>query len=79
MKEVIVHKGPKTEIIESPIPKPNADQVLIKVEVSGSNPKDWKVYWTPKALNQGDDIAGVVHEVGANVTEFKVCDIVYVS
>lgn len=55
------------------MPKPNADQVLIKVAVSGSNPKDWKIpEWMPdKVLNAGDDIAGVVHEVGANVTEFK--------
>ena len=30
-------------IEDVPVPKPNADQVLIKVVVSGSNPKDWKV------------------------------------
>lgn len=55
------------------MPKPNEDQVVIKVAVSGSNPKDWKIpEWMPgKVINQGDDIAGVVHEVGANVTEFK--------
>lgn len=59
--------------MEAPVPKPNDDQVVIKVEVSGSNPKDWKVAeWMPdKVLNAGDDIAGTVHEVGANVTEFK--------
>ncbi|KAI3390538.1 hypothetical protein diail_9268 [Diaporthe ilicicola] len=73
MKEAIVDIGPAVKIIESPIPKPNDDQVVIKVAVSGSNPKDWKVpEWTPgKAINQGDDIAGTVHEVGANVTEFR--------
>lgn len=65
--------GPTVKIIESSVPKPNDDQVVIKVAVSGSNPKDWKIpEWMPgKVLNQGDDIAGVVHEVGANVTEFK--------
>ena len=26
---------------------------------------------SPKAINQGDDIAGIVHEVGENVTEFR--------
>ncbi|KAI9878973.1 MAG: hypothetical protein M1830_010027 [Pleopsidium flavum] len=77
MKEVIVHDGPRTEIIESPMPKPNDDQVVIKVEVSGSNPKDWKVWWVPKPINQGDDIAGVVHEVGANVSEFRPGDRVF--
>ena len=40
--------------------------------VSGSNPKDWKVAeWLGVESNQGDDMAGVVHEVGADVYEFK--------
>jgi NADPH:quinone reductase-like Zn-dependent oxidoreductase len=74
MLEVIVHPGPKTEIITSDIPVPNDDQVVIKVVVSGSNPKDWKVpEWRGTHQNQGDDIAGIVHQVGKNVTEFKVC------
>ncbi|KAI9689261.1 MAG: hypothetical protein M1820_010172 [Bogoriella megaspora] len=80
MKEAIVGKGPSVQIVDSEIPKPSADQVVIKVVVSGSNPKDvqpllafkWKYpEWTGKSLNQGDDIAGIVHEVGSNVTEFK--------
>lgn len=41
MKEAIVHVGPKVEIVDSPIPKPGPGQVVIKVVVSGSNPKDW--------------------------------------
>ncbi|KAL1968831.1 hypothetical protein VTN77DRAFT_1192 [Rasamsonia byssochlamydoides] len=70
--EVIVHKGPCTEIVESPIPTPNDNQVVIKVVVSGSNPKDWKrPQWTGRSLNEGDDIAGIVYQVGKNVTEFK--------
>lgn len=28
--------------MDSPIPQPNTDQVLIKVIISGTNPKDWK-------------------------------------
>ena len=88
MKEVINYAGPKVEIRESPIPEPNDDQVLIRVIVSGSNPKDWKapefaatltegpIYELLKgmktATNQGDDIAGIVEKVGANVVEFKV-------
>lgn len=72
MKEAIVEKGPVVKIIDSPIPQPNDDQVVIKVVVSGSNPKDWKVPgFVNKVVNQGDDIAGVVYQVGANVTEFK--------
>lgn len=72
MKEAVVSKGPTVQIIDSPIPKAEADQVVIKVVVSGSNPKDWKLpLWMGTTLNQGDDIAGIVHEVGENVYEFK--------
>ncbi|KAI1324778.1 GroES-like protein [Xylariaceae sp. FL0255] len=75
MKEAYIRKGPKVEIVDSPIPKPNADQLVIEVLVSGSNPKDWKMpEWMDSNINQGDDIAGIVHEVGDNVTEFKVGD-----
>lgn len=86
MKEVINLAGPTAKIIDSPIPEPNDDQVLIKVVVSGSNPKDWKVpdlaasgtmdfgmvLKAKAGLNQGDDIAGIVERVGKNVLEFKV-------
>jgi hypothetical protein len=41
MKEAIVHKGPVVEIVDSPIPEPGPDDVVTKVVVSGSNPKDW--------------------------------------
>lgn len=55
-----------------PVPTPAAGQVLIKVVVSGSNPKDWKLpEWLDHTQNSGDDIAGTVVRVGENVTEFK--------
>ncbi|KAH8703974.1 chaperonin 10-like protein [Talaromyces proteolyticus] len=73
MYEVVIHSGPKAEVVQSPIPKPKPDQLVIKVIVSGSNPKDWKYpEWTEAVINQGDDIAGIVHEVGSGVTEFKI-------
>ena len=72
MKEAIVLAGPRVNIVDSLIPTPGPDQVLTKVVVSGSNPKDWKrPESTGKNLNTGDDIAGVVHSVGSNVVEFK--------
>ena len=43
MKEVIIHPSLFTELKESAVPKPDASQVVIKVIVSGINPKDWKV------------------------------------
>ncbi|KAK0974997.1 hypothetical protein LTR54_016939 [Friedmanniomyces endolithicus] len=74
MKEAIVHKGPRVEIIDSEVPKPGPGQVVTKVVVSGCNPKDWKrPTFMPDApaVNQGDDISGIVHAVGANVSEFR--------
>ncbi|KAJ4299720.1 hypothetical protein N0V90_004966 [Kalmusia sp. IMI 367209] len=72
MKEAIVSKGPIVKIVDSPIPQPGPDQLVIKVVVSGSNPKDWKIAeWLDKTMNAGDDIAGIVHSVGSNVWEFK--------
>ena len=72
MKEAIVSAGPKVEIIDTPIPVPGPDQVVTKIMVSGSNPKDWKrPQFSDISLNTGDDIAGVVHSVGSNVVEFN--------
>lgn len=43
MKEAIVDKDASVSIIHSLIPKPSPGEVLIKVIVSSTNPKDWKV------------------------------------
>ncbi|KAF7190517.1 Trans-enoyl reductase fsr4 [Pseudocercospora fuligena] len=73
MKEAVVAKGPKVTIQDVPIPRAGPGQVVTKVVYSGSNPKDWKRAAMPdtQPKNQGDDISGVVHEVGENVSEFK--------
>ncbi|CZT43124.1 related to zeta-crystallin / quinone reductase (NADPH) [Rhynchosporium secalis] len=71
MKNAIVAKGPKVTINDVPIPKPSANQVLIKVIYSGSNPKDWKLPEMGHTLNSGDDIAGIVEAIGDTVVEFK--------
>ena len=74
MKEAVIAEGPVVHIKDTPIPKPEPGQVLTKVVVSGSNPKDWKIpMWMKEIppMNQGDDIAGVVEAVGDGVTEFK--------
>jgi NADPH2:quinone reductase len=41
MKEAIVQKDLSVKIVDSPIPTPNHDQVIVKVAFSGMNPKDW--------------------------------------
>jgi hypothetical protein len=41
MKEAIVSRGPKVKIIDSPIPKAGPGQVVTKIAIAGSNPKDW--------------------------------------
>lgn len=60
------------EIVDVPIPAPAANQILIKVMVSGTNPKDWKrPVLLKKTHNSGDDVAGIVEAVGDDVYEFK--------
>ncbi|KAI8656235.1 hypothetical protein LRP88_12560 [Fusarium phalaenopsidis] len=72
MKEAFISPDTQVEIREVPIPVPKAGELLIKVAVSGTNPKDWKVpIFLQKPVNSGDDVAGVVEAVGAGVSEFK--------
>ncbi|KFA70213.1 hypothetical protein S40285_04441 [Stachybotrys chlorohalonatus IBT 40285] len=78
IKEALVRNidDEKTEVSlhEVPMPTPGDNEVLIKVVVSGTNPKDWKIpYWIQdlNPSNSGDDIAGIVESVGKDVTEFK--------
>ncbi len=52
----------RTELQDIPVPKDlKPFEILIKVEVAGSNPKDWKhplpAYFNIN-INQGDDCAG---------------------
>ncbi|KAL4784903.1 GroES-like protein [Aspergillus varians] len=75
MKEAFVHKDLAVSIRDTGIPVPQAGQVLIRVVVSGTNPKDWKMppHWPTDGspFNQGDDIAGYVEAVGAGVVGFR--------
>ncbi|KAK1997034.1 alcohol dehydrogenase GroES-like domain-containing protein [Colletotrichum falcatum] len=72
MKEAIVDIDISVTVKDSPIPTPGPGELLIKVVVSGTNPKDWKgPQWTNKASNSGDDVAGIVEAVGSEVYEFS--------
>lgn len=70
---------------EVPTPKPGPGEVLIQIKYAGVNPVDWKLiegYLRKRLPHQfpiipGWDAAGVIAEVGPQVTEFKVGDEVY--
>ncbi|CAG8058839.1 unnamed protein product [Penicillium salamii] len=73
MKEAVVDKNVTVHIRDVEIPTPKPGQVLIRVVVSGTNPKDWKLpkWQQDNVINQGDDIAGYVAEVGEDVQKFR--------
>ncbi|OPB37707.1 zinc binding dehydrogenase [Trichoderma guizhouense] len=75
MKSVIVKAHPlRCEIIDTPIPQPGPDEVLIKVIFCASNPRDWKApdHLIPGVeINQGNEMSGIIEAVGNNVYEFR--------
>ncbi|HSB97247.1 MAG TPA: NADP-dependent oxidoreductase, partial [Spongiibacteraceae bacterium] len=75
--------GPEVlEYQQVPTPQPAAGEVLIKIVCAGINPADWKdrqghleqyyPYQFPYIV--GFDAAGIVAQVGAGVSEYKVGD-----
>ena len=89
MKAARIHAfgGPEVlQIEEVDRPVPAADEILIKVHASGVNPVDWAVReggndalraYLTLPLTLGWDAAGVVEELGSEVTGFQVGDAVY--
>lgn len=88
MKAIVIEQyGGAEELIEKDLPKPviQDNQVLIEMKATSVNPIDWKVragymkegmdFEFPLIL--GWDAAGVVSEVGKDVTKFKVGDEVF--
>ncbi|PVH92696.1 GroES-like protein [Periconia macrospinosa] len=72
MKEFFISPGLRSEIVNSPVPQPSPDQVLVRVVAAALNPKEWKAAeQLGLVLNPGDDMAGIVEGVGANVYEFR--------
>ena len=80
MKEAHVHPDTSVTLHDVPIPQiTEPTRILIKVVVSGCNPKDWKM---PAGIlktisdcpNSGDDMAGIVQAVGSEVYDFHVGD-----
>lgn len=83
--------GPEVlELRTIPVPTLEADRVLVKVRAASINPYDWHMIRAlpymarvstgltkPKNATPGSDFAGVVVDVGSDVTEFAVGDEVF--
>jgi NADPH:quinone reductase-like Zn-dependent oxidoreductase len=69
---------------ELPDPRPQADEVLVRVRAAGVNPVDWKIrhgqlrfiLHVNFPFIPGGDIAGEVVSTGPQATEFKAGDAV---
>jgi NADPH:quinone reductase len=70
------------EIRDVPLPKPGPGQVLIAVRAAGMNPSEGKIrsgavreiFPATFPSGEGSDLAGVVEEIGANVTGIELGD-----
>ena len=78
----------KLVVKETIRPTIRSSEVLVEVHASSVNPKDWKLnvpiysltptfFKISKSMIFGDDLAGVIAEVGDKVTGFRVGDAVY--
>ena len=89
MKAIRIHEfgGPEVmKLEETERPVPAADEILVKVYASGVNPADWVIRnggndflrsMLKLPMTLGWDAAGVVEEMGEEVTSFKKGDAVY--
>ncbi|MEK4274463.1 NADP-dependent oxidoreductase [Paenibacillus sp. FSL R7-0026] len=88
MKAVVINQyGSKEELVEQEVNKPKAEanQVVVKLEATSINPIDWKLregylkemYDWEFPIILGWDVAGVITEIGSNVSKWKVGDRVF--
>ena len=94
MKAIIqTNYGPpeRLELVEKQTPRPEADEVLVKIHAASVNAMDWRIftfpllmrrilgggYRRPKESSCGSDLAGRVEAVGSAVTQFRVGDAVF--
>ncbi|MDN6730869.1 MAG: NADP-dependent oxidoreductase [Atopostipes suicloacalis] len=88
MKAIVINQfGGSEELVEKELPKPEvkSNQLLIEMHASSINPIDWKIragYMAEEMQFQfplilGWDAAGIVTEVGKDVTRFNVGDEVF--
>lgn len=87
MKAIVITEygdGGVLNYTEAERPAPAAGELVVRVHAAGVNPVDWKVrggigvrFGLALPLILGGDIAGVVEEVGAGVSEFEPGDAVF--
>ncbi|MCX4848318.1 NADP-dependent oxidoreductase [Streptomyces sp. NBC_00893] len=86
--EFAEYGGPEVlRVVERELPAPGPGQVLVAVRAAGVNPLDWRLRSGAVAEMMpvefpsvpGGDVAGVVAEVGKDVTDFAVGDEVFGS
>ena len=93
MKAIVYEKYGSPDILQYKdieIPKPQDDEVLIKVIAASANPMDWHMMrgqpffirfsmglFKPKNTILGADIAGIIEGIGKNVTQFQIGDEVF--
>ncbi|KAL2042459.1 hypothetical protein N7G274_004951 [Stereocaulon virgatum] len=69
-------KNAQITVEERPIPKPGANELLIKNAAFATNPVDWKMQSSGNWIESyptilGSDVAGTVEEAGSGVSHFK--------
>lgn len=89
MKAIIYDKYDKDPSIlnvrDIDIPKPQNDELLIKVKAAAVNPVDWKIRWGKMKIliggkmprQMGVDVAGVIEEAGSEIKHLKKGDEVF--
>lgn len=88
MKAALIHRygsNDRVRLEDVPVPAIGPKDLLVRVHAASVNPVDFKIrsgklklLWKPRMpLVLGCDLAGVVTEVGAQVTRFKKGDAIY--
>jgi NADPH:quinone reductase-like Zn-dependent oxidoreductase len=85
MKAIVAVKQGGVEVLELhevPIPQPNENEVLIKIQSAGINPSDFKIRKNggrPFPYILGSDVSGIIEKTGEGVSNFKVGDEVFAA
>jgi L-iditol 2-dehydrogenase len=84
MKQAIMTEPGKIKYVDVPVPEVGSNEIKIKMKVIGVCGSDIHVWhgqhpFTSYPVVQGHEISGIVEEVGENVSNFSIGDIVTVQ